>query len=97
MYTFHNINEKQHQVNIKFSILSYLQSEVQKEEKETERNFELDFDIDIGEEREELQMPELSRGKYLHDFKVNVKSVLSFIPLLNIHKQKTMEKILKNK
>ena len=29
-------------------------------------------------------MPELSRGKYLHDFKVNVKSVLSFIPLLNI-------------
>ena len=39
-------------------------------EKGAEKNFELDFDIDIGEEREELQMPELSRGKYLHDFKV---------------------------
>ena len=29
-------------------------------------------------------MPELSRGKYLHDFKVSVKSVFSFIPLPDI-------------
>jgi len=55
---------------------SHAESEVQKEEKETERNFELDFDIDIGEEREELQMPELSRGKYLHDFKVNKTAII---------------------
>ena len=34
------------------------------------KNFELDFDIDIDSDREELQMPELSKGKYLHDFKV---------------------------
>ena len=32
--------------------------------------FELDFDIDLDFEREELQMPELSQGKFLHDFKV---------------------------
>ena len=35
--------------------------------------FELDFDIDIDLEREELQMPELSQGKYLHDFKVRAR------------------------
>ena len=46
------------------------QSLLEMHEKGAEKNFELDFDIDIGEEREELQMPELSRGKYLHDFKV---------------------------
>ena len=28
-------------------------------------------------------MPELSRGKYLHDFKVRGNSVLFFIPLFN--------------
>jgi len=48
----------------------------QEHEKETERNFELDFDIDIGEEREELEMPELSRGKYLHDFKMNKTAII---------------------
>ena len=35
-----------------------------------DRKFELDFDIDVDSEREELEMPELSKGKYLHDFKV---------------------------
>jgi len=45
-------------------------------EKGAEKNFELDFDIDIGEEREELQMPELSRGKYLHDFKMNKTAII---------------------
>ena len=34
-----------------------------------ERNREINQMAD-AEEREELQMPELSRGKYLHDFKV---------------------------
>ena len=40
--------------------------------------FELDFDIDVDLEREELQMPELSQGKYLHDFKVR-RGVLTCI------------------
>ena len=40
-----------------------------------EKNYELDFDIDIDDDREELQMPELSKGKYLHDFKVYYMSI----------------------
>ena len=32
--------------------------------------FELDYDLDIDFDQEELQMPALSKGKYLHDFKV---------------------------
>ena len=34
--------------------------------------FELDYDLDIDFDQEELQMPALSKGKYLHDFKVQV-------------------------
>ena len=34
----------------------------------------------MEEEREELQMPELSRGKYLHDFKVRTKYLFHLIP-----------------
>jgi len=52
------------------------ESHLQKHENKAERNFELDFDIDIAEEREELQMPELSRGKYLHDFKMNKTAII---------------------
>jgi len=40
------------------------------------KNFELDFDIDIDSDREELQMPELSKGKYLHDFKMNKTAIV---------------------
>ena len=40
-------------------------------------------------------MPELSRGKYLHDFKVSVKSVLSFVLLLNTKIENNGEEIRK--
>ena len=37
-----------------------------------QEQLELDFDIDVEEDKEELQMPELSKGKYIHDFKVRL-------------------------
>lgn len=48
----------------------------EKVHKYLEKSFELDFDIDIDDEREELQMPELSKGKYLHDFKMNKTAII---------------------
>jgi len=47
-----------------------------KEKDLLDTNFELDFDIDIDSDREELQMPELSKGKYLHDFKMNKTAII---------------------
>ena len=58
-----NVAEVQHNEN------------VEKVRKYLEKDFELDFDIDIDDDREELQMPELSKGKYLHDFKVYYMSI----------------------
>jgi len=67
-------HDSQHENDLSLTKIS--ESLVQKHENKAERNFELDFDIDIAEEREELQMPELSRGKYLHDFKMNKTAII---------------------
>lgn len=67
-------HDSQHENDL--SLTKMHESLAQKHENKAERNFELDFDIDIAEEREELQMPELSRGKYLHDFKMNKTAII---------------------
>jgi len=41
-----------------------------------QEQLELDFDIDVEEDKEELQMPELSKGKYIHDFKMNKTAII---------------------
>lgn len=47
----------------------------EKQKDRLDKKFELDFDIDVDSDREELQMPELSKGKYLHDFKVRTNQI----------------------
>jgi len=51
--------------------------EDRKEKVESQQEqLELDFDIDVEEDKEELQMPELSKGKYIHDFKMNKTAII---------------------
>jgi len=42
-----------------------------------DNSLELDYELDLEfEEFEEFRMPQLSRGRYLHDFKVNKTAIL---------------------
>lgn len=57
-----------HEYNISQESIEDRKEEVENQQEQ----LELDFDIDVEEDKEELQMPELSKGKYIHDFKVRL-------------------------